>query len=96
MGQTNYKQRFRIVSVLCVLLALGYFALFIINLNKKEGCPDSSYWSRKYDSLYVVYNANAKNWESFEKKSKGYYFVNPADKKLVSKFDLKTFVIEGE
>lgn len=95
MGSNNYKQSARIYGSLCVLLALVCALLFIMILNKNnksklehKSCAD------RYDSLYVVYRTNADNWEKFQKKSNGYYFVNPSEKRLINKFDLKTFVIE--
>jgi hypothetical protein len=78
----------------CILLTLGCLSLLILCFKKSITSPNDSHWAKKYDSLYVVSKQNELQWDTFHKKSKGYYFVNPTEKKGIKNFDLIKFVEE--
>lgn len=91
--ETKYKAAAKFYGTTCVVLLLMLVGLFIMyfRASSKNASVDS-YWSKKYDSLHTVYSVNADRWVKFEKDSKGYYFVNPKDQKIVKGFNLNNFI----
>lgn len=91
----KYRFAAKFYGMTSILLFFTTVVLFILWGNGcRKPSNNESYWSKKYDSLYVVYSKNAELWKDFEEKSKGYYFLNPQDKRLVKKFDLVKFTEE--
>lgn len=76
-----------VLSVICTVL----FILW------GQGCKPQSneaYWSKKFDSLYVVCSEQQRFIDDFHRKSEGYYFINPSEKRYIKKFDLIKFTEE--
>lgn len=91
----DYYAAAKFYGVGCILLTLACLALFIAWCRAAyDNTPKDSHWAKKFDSLYVVYKKNELQWETLHKKSKGYYFVNPIEKKGIKNFDLIKFVEE--
>ena len=91
--ETKYKAAAKFYGTTCVVLLLmlvGLFIMYFRALSKNN--PAESIWKHKYDSLDVLYKNNADRWAKFEKDSKGYYFVNPKDQKIVKGFNLNNFI----
>lgn len=93
MANKDYYAAAKFYGVGCILLVLVCLILFIMWC-RKSPVPNDSHWSKKYDSLFVVYKQNELHWEAFHRKSKGYYFVNPTEKKGIKSFDLIKFTEE--
>lgn len=95
MSNKDYKSRSKFYAVTCIIITLFWVTTSIMYVREyNSNHSDESYWSVKYDSLYRYYKVNEKNWDTFNKKSKGYYFVNPIEKKGIKNFDLIKFVEE--
>ena len=93
MDNKDYYAAAKFYGVGCILLTLICLILFIMWC-KKSPVSNEAYWAKKYDSLYVVSKQNELQWDTFHKKSKGYYFVNPTEKKGIKSFDLIKFTEE--
>jgi len=93
MANKDYYAAAKFYGVGCILLTLLSLSLFIAWCRASVK-PDDSYWAKKYDSLYVISKQNELMWNTFNEKSKGYYFVNPIEKKGIKNFDLIKFTEE--
>jgi hypothetical protein len=93
MDNKDYYAAAKFYGATSILLVLVCLILFIMWC-RKSPAPNDSHWSKKYDSLFVVYKQNELHWETFHRKSKGYYFVNPTEKKGIKSFDLIKFTEE--
>lgn len=90
-NENPYYLAAKFYGVISVVLFGICVALFIL---WGRGCKpetNEAYWSKKFDSLYVVCREQQKFIDNFHEKSKGYYFINPSEKKIVKKFDLIKF-----
>jgi hypothetical protein len=90
----DYYAAAKFYGATCILLVLVCLILFIMWCKKPSNSCNEAYWAKKYDSLFVVYKQNELQWDTFHKKSKGYYFVNPTEKKGIKNFDLIKFMEE--
>lgn len=94
MDNKDYYAAAKFYGATSILLVLVCLILFIMWCRASVSVPNDSHWSKKYDSLFVVYKQNELHWETFHRKSKGYYFVNPTEKKGIKSFDLIKFTEE--
>lgn len=95
MSNKDYYAAAKFYGVGCILLTLLSLSLFIAWCRASVKPSNEGYWAKKYDSLYVVSKKNELMWNTFNEKSKGYYFVNPLEKKGIKNFDLIKFM-EGK
>lgn len=93
MSNKDYYAAAKFYGVGCILLTLLCLSLFIAWC-RKSPVSNEGYWAKKYDSLYVVSKQNELLWNTFNRESKGYYFVNPIEKKGIKSFDLIKFTEE--
>ena len=94
MSNKDYYAAAKFYGVGCILLTLLSLSLFIAWCRASSQPSNEGYWARKYDSLYVISKQNELHWETFHRRSKGYYFVNPTEKKGIKGFDLIKFTEE--
>jgi hypothetical protein len=90
--ENKYQSTAKFYGTLCVILSAACLALFLVGaFNSNKSSQIEKRWKNKYDSLLLAYKVNETNWNNFEKKSNGYFFVNPKEKKLIKKFKLAKF-----
>lgn len=90
METNKYKNTAGTYGITTIIATAACIVIFFMYLHEAQNKPTCDYKER-YDSLLTVCKTNAKTWDTFYKKSEGYYFINPKERAYIKKFDLKKF-----